>query len=86
MAQSGARVLGRAEQTIIRLVCRPDRRQLRTRRSTFRGGRRIDDAIEGLARSTGRKPATEKSSEAQGSAIVMGWAALPTGHRDTVKI
>jgi hypothetical protein len=72
-----------AERTIVRLVRRPDRRQLPTRRAKFRGGRRIADAVEALERSSAAAEETEESVEGRGSAIVMGWPFLRAGHRST---
>lgn len=83
MTQFGHRAPARVEQTIIRVVSRPDRRQLPTRRSVFRGGRRIEDAIEGLEGCPGVSGTVEESGEDQESAIVMGWASPRTGNRDT---
>ncbi len=61
----------------IRLIPRPDRRQLATRRAHFRGGRRAEDRAQEVQ--AGRKAArsTEESTGGPGSAIVMGWESLP---------
>jgi hypothetical protein len=73
----------RVERTIVRLVRRPDRRQIPTRRAHFRGGRRIADAIESLERSSAALAEAEDSVEGRGSAIVMGWPFFRAGQRST---
>jgi hypothetical protein len=82
MTQTGQSQPLRVEQTIVRLVRRADRRQIPTRRRIFRGGRRIEDAIEALEGST-RSSESEDSVEGRGSAIVMGWASRPAPPRST---
>lgn len=84
MTNTGLRAPLRMEQTLIKLVARPDRRQLPTRRAVFRGGRRIDDAIEALELNSPGSAHAPESGEGEESAIVMGWASPPPGYRVTI--